>query len=132
MSCPEGTLQIGSTAAKYDLDIEQGASFSKTLYLTKSNGFPKDLAGYSGIAQIRDKASATDVIADIGVSFVAPRSSGVIVLSLTKEQTTEFEFYTAVWDMFIESPDGVRSKILKGTVTNNASVTREEEPDNNP
>ena len=53
MSCPEGTLQIGSTAAKYDLDIEQGASFSKTLYLTKSNGFPKDLAGYSGIAQIR-------------------------------------------------------------------------------
>lgn len=112
-------------AAKYDIDIEQGATWRKTFRLLKSNNFAKDLTGYTAKAQFRAKASSEDILAELDVKFVSPRKCGKIVLSLTPEETAAFTFYTAVWDLFLTSPNGVHSKLLKGTVTVYETVTKE-------
>ena len=120
----ETTITLDGTAAEYNIHLDQGASWSKTILLKKLDGFPKDLAGYTAKAQIRTNIDG-DLIEDITTTFVPPRKNGELVLSLSPEQTGEFEFYIAVWDLFITSPDGVKSKLLRGYVKNNRSVTRE-------
>lgn len=117
-------LTFDGNSAEYNINLDQGASWSKTLFLKKADGFPKDLAGYTAKAQIRTNIDG-DLIEDITTTFVPPRKNGELVLSLSPEQTGEFEFYIAVWDLFITSPDGVKSKLLRGYVKNNRSVTRE-------
>lgn len=126
MPITESTIQLGGTAAEYPLEFEQGASWSKTLYLQKTTGFPKDLTGYTAKAQIRSKVESEEVIAEITTRFVLPRKYGQLVLSLTAEETLAFTFYTAVWDLFITSPEGIKSKLLKGSVLNHLTVTRDE------
>ena len=113
------------SAAEYNIYLDQGASWSKTLLLKKADGFSKDLTGYTAKAQIRDRIGDEDVIAEITTTFVPPRKNGELVISLTHEETAEFEFFDAVWDLFITSPDGVKSKLLKGYVRNDLAVTRE-------
>lgn len=117
-------LTFDGNSAEYNINLDQGASWSKTLFLKKADGFPKDLTGYTAKAQIRTNIDG-DLIEDITTTFVPPRKNGELVLSLSPEQTGEFEFYIAVWDLFITSPDGVKSKLLRGYVKNNRSVTRE-------
>lgn len=117
-------LTFDGNSAEYNIHLDQGASWSKTLFLKKADGFPKDLTGYTAKAQIRTNIDG-DLIEDITTTFVPPRKNGELVLSLSPEQTGEFEFYIAVWDLFITSPDGVKSKLLRGYVKNNRSVTRE-------
>lgn len=126
MSAIESTIQLGGTAAEYNLEFEQGASWSKTLSFKKTTGFPKDLTGYTAKAQIRAKVDSEEVIAEITATFVLPRKNGKLVLSLTAEETLAFTFFTAVWDLFVTSPDDIKSKVLKGTVVNHLTVTREE------
>ena len=64
--------------------IVQGASFSRT-YTLKQDGVALDLSGCTGQAQIRKTFDATDKV-DITVDLTNA-ASGIIVLSLTDEQT---------------------------------------------
>lgn len=127
MSVVENTIQLDGAAAEYNFDLEQGTSWSKTLTLQKTNGFPKDLTGYTAKAQIRSKVEDEEVLAEITTRFILPRKYGQLVLSLTAEETMAITVYSAVWDLIVTSPDGIKSKLLKGTVFNHLTVTREEE-----
>jgi hypothetical protein len=119
-------LTFDGNSAEYNINLDQGASWSKTLFLKKADGFPKDLTGYTAKAQIRYRVEDEDIVAEITTLFVPPRKNGELILSLTHEETSEFEFFSAVWDLFITSPDGTKSKLLKGCVLNNLAVTREQ------
>lgn len=112
------------SAAKLDIIIEQGASWKKTLALVKSNKQPKSLVGYTGKAQIRVKPESTEVLEEFTVEFLAPRTSGKLSFSLTDEETALLTFTTAAYDLFITSPTGIRTKLVKGSVTVTPSITK--------
>jgi hypothetical protein len=111
-----------------NIEVEQGASWKKTFTLLKENKQPKSLVGYTGKAQIRSKPDSSTILGEFVVTFVEPHTTGKVTMSLTPVQTLAFTFATASWDLFVVSPTGVTTKIVKGSVSVTPSVTRFVEP----
>lgn len=111
-------------AAKYDITLEQNASWKKTILVSKENKQPKSLVGYTGKAQIRSTPESTLVLEEFHLEFVEPRTSGRVSFSLSATETAALVFTTAAYDLFIVSPTGIKSKLLKGSVTVVPSVTK--------
>ncbi len=119
-------------AGRYDLTVEQGATFTKTMYLKDSTGAVINLSAYSGRGQIR-KYHRSD---DIQVSFVVTitGATGKVVISLTAAQTAalvagedtadvrskyvyDIELYDTVTQIIVR-------RILEGDVYVSPEVTR--------
>lgn len=114
-------------AAKLDITIEQGATWSKTLSLLKPNKTPVSLVGYTGKAQVRTKPGSEDVLAEFTITFLDPRTGGKLSYSLTDEQTEALTFATASYDLFIVSPSGTSTKLVYGTVSVVPAITQLDE-----
>lgn len=111
-------------ASRYDIDIEQGATWSLILSLKKPNKLPVDLTGYIAKCQIRKtQAEDSDIIAEPTAEIQSPPTSGVIVLTLSREITTELDFNTAFYDLIVRSADDKVSRLMRGTVTFSPRVT---------
>jgi len=108
-------------ASKYDIVIEQGVTWALTTTLKKKNGLKMPLLGYVGRAQIRKSPTDPTIIAEFTVTIP---SEGVVVMSLTDEQTMALNFTYGVYDLILTSPEGATIRILKGTVTFDPDVTR--------
>jgi hypothetical protein len=121
-------------AANYNLAIEQGISFVRTIEVT--SGPPFDLTPYRAVAQIRCKAVDTSIetadppLAELACTISVP-TSGVIVIALTKEQTASLPITERndplVWDLKLEPLDsgGLEFRLLVGTVLVVPTVTIE-------
>ena len=70
--------------------IDQGATFTTTLTINDANGSALDLTGYTAIAQIRKSPSSSTSVS-FTATFVSPRTTGQITISLTDTQTTALE-----------------------------------------
>ena len=116
------------TAGKYDITVDQGASWAITLTLKHPNKLPVNLTGYTGIGMIKKSIDDATAIASFAVSFPEPEE-GKIVLSLDASQTSLFDFNWGVYDVKIMSPDTVSqvTRILQGKVILNKEVSREVE-----
>jgi hypothetical protein len=112
------------SASRYDIEIEQGATWSLTLSLKKPNKLPVDLTGYTAKCQIRKTQDEdSDIIAEVTTEVQTPFTSGVIALSISREVTSNLDFNTAFYDLIIKSDDDKVSRIMKGTVTLSPRVT---------
>lgn len=114
-------------AGSYDLYIEQGATFRRTLTV-KAAGVPINLTGYTARAQIRAKVADAAVLHEITCEVVAG-SGGQIILSITDEDTAAFTWKSGVWDLELETPftppaTGEVTRLLKGLVEVDPEVTR--------
>jgi hypothetical protein len=114
------------TARKYDIEVEQGATFILKLTYTDSTGVPKDLTGYTVQMQVREavggrilaSASTTD-------SRATADSTGVILVTIPHTAVAETKQPRGVYDLFLQSPDAsLRSKLLYGNVLFTPAVTR--------
>jgi hypothetical protein len=125
-------------AGKYDITIDQGATFELPLTLqvplsvSDPTLVPMDLTGYTCRAQIRDFYNNPSVLAEFGVNFGSSSSgvvtgsagsSGSVVLSLTASQTASMPYIRAVWDMklYIGASE---IRILQGDAWIRPAVTR--------
>ena len=77
-------------AGTYNLIVEQGATFKRTLVVSES-GSPKDLTGYLGRAQIRKSYNALTPIITIAVNITDP-INGVITLRMEASDTETVVF----------------------------------------
>lgn len=112
-------------AGRYNLVIEQGATFKKRLTIQK-NASPWILTGYEARAQIRRSASDDTKITDIGVTITDP-ANGIIDLLLTSVQTTALAAYQrAEWDLELDDKQVIPgvTRLLEGDVEIRAEVTR--------
>lgn len=114
------------TARKYDISVEQGATFVMTMIYRDSYGVPVDLTGYGASMQIREEvggrmfASATTVNSRITVGAV-----GQISVTIPASETAEVSVTRAVYDFFLAAPAGNPIvKLLYGDVVVCPSVTR--------
>ena len=111
-------------AGKYDLDIEQGATFLRILTISE-NSVLKDLTGYVARAQIRRTVKSSTITATITATITDP-ANGEITLKLTAEETTALVSERSVWDLEIDDQAGVPvvTRLLAGNVTIDPNVTR--------
>jgi hypothetical protein len=123
-------------AGKYNLLIEQGATFELELQYKDSNGVVVDLTGYSGRLQIRPSIGSptaylclsSSLNADgTGLNFsgsngTTPPTSGSIGVYISATTSSMLTFNTGVYDLEIASGSFV-TRLLQGNVQLSKEVT---------
>ena len=123
-------------AGKYNIVIEQGATYDVTVEYKDSNNNPIDLTGYSGRMQIRPTIGSTTTYLCLssslnpdgtGLNFsgsngATPPTSGSIRIYISAISSSMLTFDQAVYDLEIASGSYV-SRILQGNVKLSKEVT---------
>ena len=114
-------------AGTYNITIEQGSTFTRSLTMTDSNGDAFNLTGYSARMQIRQtygsKIIATSEGASPTITLDVTPLDGIIEITMTATETAKLSTLNAIYDLEIEK-DGVVTRILEGTVTLSREVTK--------
>lgn len=117
-------------AAKLNLVIEQGATFTHQLQLRNGPDIYspiKDLTGYTARIQLRSDINSPDVILELttanGRIEINPLE-GKILLKLNAAETAVLEFSKAVYDMEVSSPTGEVTRVVQGNFSLSKQVTR--------
>ena len=106
-----------------NLFIDQDADFSTTVTVNDGSGSPIDLTAYTAIAQIR-KSYSSSTSTSFSVTFVSPRTTGQITLSLTDVQTAALSAGRYVYDLVIIESGGDKTRVVEGIATIKPSVSR--------
>lgn len=112
-------------AAQRNIVIYQGSDFSMRVHIT-TGGQPFNLTGYDGRSQVRFKMTDAQPYISFDVS-VTDAANGTIDWRLPASVTRELDFKKhpfALYDLEMESPDGIVTRIFFGRVTLHKEVTR--------
>jgi hypothetical protein len=106
-----------------NLFIDQNADFTTTVTINDSNGSALDLTSYTALAMIRKTYQSTTATTFTS-TFVSPRTTGQITISLTDTQTAALEAGRYVYDLIITDSSGNKTRVVEGIATVNPSVSR--------
>lgn len=124
-------------AGTYNFTCEQGSTFTRLIELEEpdlvadptGNTFtPIDINGYSARMQVRRTIDSTSYLVYLttengGLTINPADADNQIVISMADEVTASIST-SGVYDLEIESPEGVVSRILQGVFTLSPEVTR--------
>lgn len=112
-------------SGRYDITIEQGATWSRTVRYETDAGAAIDLTGYTARMQVRTDYAATSTLASItsasGISITA--ATGTLTLTLTAAQTEAMPAGRHVYDLELVTGATV-VRLLEGRATVTPEVTR--------
>jgi len=116
-------------ADTYDLTIDQGADWFWTVTWkvgsTARSSVAKDTTGYTARMHIRARYGSSTIALNLsssnGIDF---STTGIISIHATATQTAAVEPGKYVYDLEAVAPDGVVTKLARGTVRVVAEVTR--------
>ena len=113
------------SAGAYDITCEQGATFSRILSIFDSDGNARDLSGYTARMQVRRTAASTTTIVELTTENgrITLNSSGEVTLGMSAQVTAGITD-GGVYDLEIESPDGVVERVIEGNFYLYLEVTR--------
>ena len=110
-------------SAAANLYIDQGSTFSTTVYVKNDDETAFDLLGHTAAGQIR-KSYSTSTKLDFTLEIADPASLGQINASLTATQTATLEEGRYVYDIEVTSSTGTVTRVLEGIITVSPQVTR--------
>lgn len=113
---------IRSQTFHHDLYINQGASFSAEIYLEDNDGQPFDLTDYDARSVIKQHIKSETISAAFDCT-IDDYLSGIILISLTPEQTDLLEKETYLYDMILENVSGTKHKVMEGIVYISRKIT---------
>jgi hypothetical protein len=103
-------------ATVYNLAIDQGTTYSVTVTVSDNTGTPRNLADYTGRAQLR-KSYYTNSNTAFTVSIDNP-GEGEITISLTDAQTSALKAGRYVYDLeLVSDSTSTVERIVEGIVT---------------
>jgi hypothetical protein len=113
-------------SGQYNITINQGATFKKTLIYKDALGAPVDLTNVvDARAQLRPTAASTTVV-QFTVEVDEDPETGKLHWSMAADVTaTIVAPFTQVYDLEIEYDDGTVKRLLQGTATISPEVTRD-------
>lgn len=115
-------------AAKLKLTIEQGATFRKLLtWQTGTPLAPVDLTGCTARMHIRAEVASPDVLHALtteNAGITLGGTAGTLALHIPADATSSIAAGSAVYDLEIVLPSGDVHRLVGGTVTITAEVTR--------
>ena len=124
-------------AGKYNIVIEQGATYQVEIQYRDSNNVAIDLSGYNGRMQIRPSIDSTTVYVALssslnsdgtGLNFsgsngTTPPTSGSIGIFISATSSSLLTFPAGVYDLEIQS-GSIVTRLLQGNVQLSKEVTR--------
>lgn len=122
-------------AAEYNITIEQGATFTRTLTLKDGNGAGIDLTGYQFRGYVKESQSATSTLAIFQFTLANQTTSpGVVTAVLPYSDTaalpvpesTKAALKNAVYlyDIEAQTPAGDVLRLLQGKATVVPEITK--------
>lgn len=112
------------SAAKLNIVIEQGATWSKTLTLTDTDtGLPIDLTGYTFRGQMRTDYDAAAAAASFTCT-VASALEGIVTVYLSATATAAIAYGGYVYDIEMVKPDTTVARLLYGKAKVTPEVTK--------
>ena len=107
-----------------NLVIYTGTKFEQTFALEDSDtNSVKDLTGYNGCAQIK-RYESSKKSADFTVSFANDRTSGRLTITMLPAVTSGIKAGKYFYDILLNSPAGITTRVVEGVCTVKQSVTR--------
>lgn len=118
-------------AKRYNLTIEQSATFQHTVNWKDPEGNPIDLTGFRVRLQGRASARASTTLLDFdsaapasGQSITALDESGSFTITFTAAYTGALTFEMADYDLTATSPGGFVYRLHEGKLSVRPGVTR--------
>jgi hypothetical protein len=117
-------MALGNT---YNMTIDQGATFELRVTWKDPDGVPINLSGYTARMQIRDTYSSATPLVSItsGSGITLGGTAGTVDLLIPAETTSALNApLSGVYDLEIVNGGTVVTRLIQGTVTITAEVTR--------
>jgi hypothetical protein len=105
-----------------EIQIESGATFNTEVTVNDANGYPKDLTDYTVRSQLRKSYYSTTAI-DFQIT-ITDSVNGIIEMSISAANTSNIRAGRYVYDVEIESSQGIVTRIFEGIATVLPNVTR--------
>ena len=129
-----------SLPGSYNLQIYQGQTYTQIIVWTAGPGLagaypnqtppvgstpiPVDLTGYTATMQFRPYQSpSAPLYYDASGDIILGGTAGTISLSIPSTATEDFTWFSAYYDLFLTSSQGVETPLLAGTVTIQPAVS---------
>ena len=109
-------------AGRYNLEIEQGADWGRTLQLYDED-VVINLTGYSFAGKIRFEKGAIATMA-VFTTAITNAEEGIIYISLANSTTSGLTAGTAYYDLEMTYPDSTKIRLLEGMINITREVTR--------
>ena len=112
-------------AARANLRIDQGTTFSTDVTVTNSDGSAFDLTGYTASAKLSQGYASTKTRTSFTAIVNADPTTGIIILSLTADQTSALDAPARyVYDVeILKTADSTITRVIEGIITVSPSVT---------
>lgn len=111
-------------AAGYtELFLEQGSTFNTIITLDGNDGESFNLIGYTATSQMRKSFYSSNAAATFTVT-TGDGVNGSIVMSLEAANTANIAAGRYVYDVYVTSGSGYRSRVLEGIVNVSPQVTK--------
>lgn len=113
------------TAGTYDITIEQGSTFTRTVTWRDENDALVNLTGYSARLQMRESVDATSTFLSLtsGSGITLGGTAGTIVILISATDTAALT-QGGVYDLELVSGAGLVTRLLQGSVDLRKEVTR--------
>jgi len=112
-------------AARANLRIDRGATFSSDVTVTDTDGTAFDLTGYSAEAKMALGYASTRTRVTLTTTINGDPTTGIITISLTADQTKTLEAPARyVYDVEItKTSDSTVTRVIEGIITVSPDVT---------
>jgi len=111
-------------ASKLNITIDQGSDVTFDIELEDSNGIPLDITTYTARSMLRKHYQSTN-----SISFTCDTTSnganGILILSLTANQTANIVAGRYVYDIELVSEANVVTRVIEGLATITPEVTKQ-------
>jgi len=107
-------------SASYNITIEQGTDFSRTLFLTTDTSTPINIAGRTFSAQIRQMPGGT--VATAFTCTVTSAAGGQLTMALSAAATLVVPTSGGKYDLLMNA-SGTYTRLLEGVVTLSPRIT---------
>jgi hypothetical protein len=111
----------------FDVEIDRGTTYILHYVVTDPNtGLPANLTGYTAHLQARPYQGFPSVILDystLGGQIVLGGTSGTIDVTFPPSDSANATSDEGVYDLLLTAADGTVSKVLKGNILFNWTVT---------
>lgn len=112
-------------AARANLQIDRGTTFSSDVTVIDTDGTAFDLSGYTAAAKMALGYASTRTRVTLTSSINADPTTGIITISLTADQTKNLEAPARyVYDVEItKTSDSTVTRVIEGIITVSPDVT---------
>lgn len=114
-------------AGRYNIIIEQGATFSRVLTWRDAQGALIDLSGYTARMQARAGHTAQSVLVSLTTEngrIALGGAAGTVTLTIAAADTALLPSGSYVYDLELVSAGGVVTRLLEGCCQVSPEVTR--------